>query len=155
MSDAVIEAYQLCGLDTIDDARQVIVVEDEKCRDKLAAKTGRVVVSWAGGMQGVKHTDWAPLAKRNVVIWPDADGPGLGTADEIAAILVDLGCTVRVMAVADEAAIGFKPDAGWNAAHAIRDGWDKGRLDGFMRDTVRPAAATSHSPESRRNTKRP
>lgn len=123
----------LYGLERLGDARQVIVVEGEKCRDKLAAATGRTVVSWAGGTQGVKHTDWTPLAGRNVVIWPDADKPGLGTADEIAAILVGLGCTVRVMDVMRD-----DPPKGWDAADAIGDGWDKARLDTFMRETVRP-----------------
>lgn len=129
--NAPIEVLPLYGLQALGDARQVIVVGDEKCRDALA--TGRTVLSWAGGTQGVKHTDWSPLAGRNVAIWPDADGPGLGTADEIAAILVGLGCTVRVMHVMRD-----DPPKGWNAADAIRDGWDKSRLDGFMRDTVRP-----------------
>jgi predicted P-loop ATPase len=123
----------LYGLDRLGDARQVIVVEGEKCRDALAGETGRVVVSWAGGTQGVKHTDWTPLRGRNVVIWPDADGPGLGTADEIAAIVVDIGCTVRVMDVMRD-----DPPKGWDAADAIGDGWDKPRLDAFMRETVKP-----------------
>ena len=123
----------LYGLDRLGDARQVIVVEGEKCRDALATVTGRTILSWAGGTQGVKHSDWRPLAGRNVVIWPDADGPGLGTADEIAQILVDLGCAVRVMDLMRD-----DPPKGWDAADAIRDGWDKERLDGFMRATVRP-----------------
>ena len=127
------QALPLYGLETLGDARQVIVVEGEKCRDALATVTGRAVVSWAGGTQGVKHTDWSPLVSRNVVIWPDADGPGLGTADEIAQILIDLGATVRVMDVMRD-----DPPKGWDAADAIRDGWDKGRLDEFMRATVRP-----------------
>jgi len=122
----------LYGLDGIGDARQVIVVEGEKCRDALARETGRSVVSWAGGTQGVKHTDWTPLKGRNVVIWPDADAPGLGTANEIAAILVAIGCTVRVMDVMRD-----DPPKGWDCADAIRDGWDKARLDAFMRETVR------------------
>jgi hypothetical protein len=131
--NAPVETLPLYGLDTLGDARQVIVVEGEKCRDALAGETGRTVLSWAGGTQGVKHTDWSPLAGRNVVIWPDADAPGLGTANEIAAILVDLGATVRVIDVMRD-----DPPKGWDAADAIRDGWDKARLDRFMRDTVRP-----------------
>src|SRR4051812_47821254 len=91
--------FPLYGLAALGDARQVIVVEGEKCRDALASATGRTVVSWAGGTQGVKHTDWSPLGGRNVVIWPDADGPGLGTANEIAQIVVGLDAKVRVMDV--------------------------------------------------------
>lgn len=89
----------LYGLERLGDARLVIVVEGEKCRDALRKATGRVVVSWAGGTQGVKHADWSPLAGRNVVIWPDADEPGLNTADEIAAIVHGLKATPRVLDV--------------------------------------------------------
>lgn len=39
----------LYGLDMIRDAKQVIVVEGEKCRNALAKATGRTVVSWPGG----------------------------------------------------------------------------------------------------------
>lgn len=136
----------LYGLESIGDARQVIVAEGEKCRDALTHETGRVVVSWAGGTQGVKHTDWTPLAGRNVVIWPDADAPGLATAEEIAGILIDLGCTVRVMDVMRD-----DPAKGWDAADAIRDGWTKLDLDKFMRETVKPwqqsqAAAVEREP---------
>lgn len=123
----------LYGLDGIGDARQVIVAEGEKCRDALTSETGRVVVSWAGGTQGVKHTDWTPLRGRNVVIWPDADGPGLATAEEIGNILIELGCTVRIMDVMRD-----DPEKGWDAADAIRDGWTKADLDQFMRETVKP-----------------
>lgn len=86
----------LYGLDALGDG-QVIVVEGEKCRDALVRKTGRAVVSWAGGTEGVKHTDWSPLKGRGVIVWPDADAPGVGTADNLAGILSDQGCTVRTM----------------------------------------------------------
>ncbi len=94
----------LYGLELLRDAKMVIVTEGEKCRDALHRSTGRTVVSWAGGTQGVKHTDWSPLAGRNVVIWPDADAPGIGTADEIAAILTGMNASVRVLDVMGEAA---------------------------------------------------
>lgn len=93
------KARPLYGLDTLGDARQVIVVEGEKCRDALAKASGRTVVSWPGGTQGVKHCDWTPLAGRNVVMWPDADKPGLSTADEIGAILTAMNSTFRVLEV--------------------------------------------------------
>lgn len=89
----------LYGLDGLGDAKQVIVVEGEKCRDALARETFRTVVAWAGGTQGVKHADWSPLAGRNVVIWPDADAPGVATAGEIASILTQINATARVLSV--------------------------------------------------------
>ncbi|MGM4915888.1 DUF5906 domain-containing protein [Tardiphaga sp. 813_E8_N1_3] len=121
-------------------SRQVIVVAGETCRDKLAAATGRDVVSWAGGTQGVKHADWKPFAGRNVVIWPDADGPGLAMANEIAKHVSQLGSTVRIVDV-----FGQAMPRGWNAEMAIREGWDKSRLDGFMREAVKPYPLTAQS----------
>lgn len=97
----------LYGLEKLGEARAVLLVEGEKCRDALAVAMGRTVVSWPGGTQGVKHTDWSPLAGRSVVMWPDADRPhpetgviaGLKAADEIGAILTGLGCHFRVLRV--------------------------------------------------------
>lgn len=120
------QAAKICGLDRIGDARQVILVRDEQSRDALANETMRTVVSWEGRTQGVDRAELSPISGRNVVIWP---APG-GWADEIAAILVGLGATVRVMVSLDGTAIP-------SAADAIRDGWDKTRLDAFMRETVR------------------
>ncbi len=87
----------LYGLDRLGSAKLVIVVEGEKCRDALRRATGRVVVSWPGGTQGVKHCDWSPLAGRNVVVWPDADEPGLSTANEIASIVSGMKSTARLL----------------------------------------------------------
>lgn len=87
----------LYGLDRLGPKGQVVVVEGEKCADALWNFRGKPVVSWPGGVQGAKHCDWSPLAGRDVVIWPDADEPGLATATEIATILVALGCQVKIM----------------------------------------------------------
>lgn len=76
---------------------QVIVVEGEKCADAMVAATGRQAVTWAGGTHGVQHADWSMIAGRSVVIWPDADGPGVETADRIAAALTALACTVKIL----------------------------------------------------------
>ncbi len=89
----------LYGLHRIANAKQVIVVEGEKCCDAMVERTGLAVVSWVGGTQGVKHTNWKPLAGKNVVMWPDNDVPGRETAGEIGAILKDLNCTYRVLRV--------------------------------------------------------
>ncbi|MBB3308722.1 hypothetical protein FHT78_000451 [Rhizobium sp. BK196] len=140
----------LYGVETLGKTKQVIVVEGEKCRDRLAAKTGRIVLSWAGGTQGVKHTDWSPLSGRDVVIWPDFDAPGLSTADEIAAILAGLGARVRLTGFADASAAsdiahfaycdwqaGRLPGRSWDSADAVDAGWTRLELDAFMRATIR------------------
>ncbi|OHV24965.1 hypothetical protein EOS93_25065 [Rhizobium sp. RMa-01] len=141
----------LYGLDGLGETRQVLIVEGEKCRDKLRRASGRTVVSWAGGTQGVKHADWSPLAGRDVIIWPDFDGPGIATAMEIAAILTSLGARVRFVGFASAAdasdheqytfedwQAGTFPCAGWDSADAADAGWTKDHIDQFMRATMRP-----------------
>lgn len=97
----------------------VVVVEGEKTAD--AARPlfpSAVVVTWPGGTGAVKHADWRPLAGRRVIVWPDCDRqvyrvdharageemppaeqPGIIAAHEIAEILRDLRCTVRIVEV--------------------------------------------------------
>jgi hypothetical protein len=106
---------------------QVVVVEGEKCADAMVQGALRQAVSWAGGTFGVAHTDWTPLAGRKVVIWPDADAPGIKTAGEVAAILRDLGCSVKVLDVSGDLPKGF------DVADAVRDGWTKAKIDEFMK----------------------
>lgn len=94
----------LYGLDQIDATRQILIVEGEKCRDYLYSATGRNVVSWPGGTQGVKHTDWSPLAGRDCLIWGDNDQPGMTTLNEIGGILTGMGSRVRWFDVGSAAA---------------------------------------------------
>ena len=69
----------LFGLDLLAARPQapVLVAEGEK-----AAKAARILapdyvgVSWIGGQHGVRHTDWGPLAGRDVLIWRDHDEAG-------------------------------------------------------------------------------
>jgi DNA primase len=75
---------------------QVIIVEGEKCADAMVRMGGRQAVSWPGGTFGVDHTEWSPLSGRSVVIWPDADKPGIATAEKIARTLAAIGCTIKV-----------------------------------------------------------
>lgn len=124
----------LYGLERLEDGKQVIIAEGEKCKDVGAAITGRLFMSWAGGTYGIKHADWTPLAGRSVVIWPDADAPGVKTAGEIAAVLHGIGCAVKIM---DVMAAGDKPK-GWDVADAADAGWTREEIDAFMRATVRP-----------------
>lgn len=122
----------LYGLDKLRDG-QVILVEGEKCADKMRAATGRNVLSWAGGTQGAKYADWSPLAGRDVILWPDADKPGIVTMQAIGIELRPHVNRIRVIDVTGE------PE-GWDVADAIDDGWDRERVDAFMRERIRPFA---------------
>ncbi len=137
------------GRQHIRDARQVIVVEGEKCADKGRKATGRAFVSWAGGTQGAKYADWSALAGLDVILWPDADRPGLSVMDQNAKALKALGCRVRVLdlpAFSDDGDIGASFDGvqsgvtvgtGWDCADAIDAGWTQDQLDAFIRTRLR------------------
>ncbi|MBB3311778.1 hypothetical protein FHT78_003543 [Rhizobium sp. BK196] len=139
----------LYGLETIGDRSQVVIVEGEKCRDRLGQASGRTIVSWPGGTQGAKHTDWSPLSGRHVLIWPDFDGPGLTAADDIAARLTAVGARVQCVGFTDAAHAsdierygfadwqsGLFPRRGWDSADAVDAGWTQGQLDAFMSATL-------------------
>ncbi|QWW68256.1 VapE domain-containing protein [Rhizobium sp. WYJ-E13] len=140
----------LYGLETIGDRSQMVIVEGEKCRDRLSQASGQTVVSWPGGTQGVKHTDWSPLSGRHVLIWPDFDGPGLTAADDIAARLTAIGAHVQCVGFTDAAhasdieryrfddwRAGLFPCRGWDSADAVDAGWTQSQLDAFMAATLR------------------
>jgi len=71
--------------------RNVVIVEGEK-----AAEAARrllptsPVLSWANGAASVTSTDWSDLKGRKVVIWPDADAPGLAALNEIANLIAPI-----------------------------------------------------------------
>ena len=74
------EPYPLQGLDRLAKfpQRHVLLVSGEKvkaaldsfCPDELVA------VSWLGGDDGRKKTDFGPLVGRKITYWPDADNSG-------------------------------------------------------------------------------
>ncbi len=70
----------------------VWVVEGELCVDMLT-KAG-ILGTTSGSMDSVLVTDWQPLAKRKVVIWPDNDESGLKYAHQVTEKLRSLGCEV-------------------------------------------------------------
>jgi predicted P-loop ATPase len=65
--------------------KQVLVVEGGKCRDAAREALGGrvVVVSWCGGTNSVKGTDWSPLAGRSLLLWPDHDEGGYKAMAEV------------------------------------------------------------------------
>ena len=85
----------LYGLELIGDAKRVFVVEGEKCKDAFAETTGGVIASWIGGTNGVIHTDWSPLFGKDVLIWPDLDGPGAAAALQVREQLIGRAKSIR------------------------------------------------------------
>lgn len=95
-----------------------LVVEGEKAAEAARTLAGHVyvVVTWPNGAQAANKADFAPLAGRKVLIWPDADAPGNKAADFIAKGLSGVCSEVKVLDVSGQ------PD-GWDAADAAAEGW--------------------------------
>jgi hypothetical protein len=111
----------------------VVVVEGEKCVGKLQQLfdeqniTGHIAVTWPGGCKAVDKADWTPLYERQVIVWPDNDGPGLTAAARIARKLESvqhptITRSVRIV----------EPDKNWpegyDVADLIAEGWDTARI---------------------------
>ena len=112
------------------EGKPVMVVEGEKAATAAQRLLpGWVVVTWPGGTQGAKHTDWKALAGRDVVLWPDADEPGHAVADEIARTIYDAAKRVRMLDVAEF-------PKGHDAADLVAAGWTTDRFVAWARTHV-------------------
>jgi hypothetical protein len=125
----------------------IIICEGEKAAD-AAALVFRdfVATTSSGGAQSAAKTDWAPLAGRRVIVWPDSDEPGIAYSQDVAARLAALGCDVSVIDAVALAAIGpsggsRSPPEGWDAADALEEWAD--------RDALAKAALTLAAPFGR------
>lgn len=105
----------------------VLVVEGEKACDAARQLAGHVYVcvTWPNGTAGVGSADWRPLAGRNVLLWPDADAPGLKAAHTIADRLVAQCPDVKV--------IDPGLQDGWDAADALAEGWDWAKVKAWAK----------------------
>lgn len=108
----------------------VLLPEGEKCRAAGArALAMYAVASWPGGGNAIRYVDWSPLAGRDVVLWPDADPPGMATMvgkldvrgnlakEGIVHLLHKVG--VRSMRLVDPHGM----PKGWDIADAVAEGW--------------------------------
>ncbi|NPU98910.1 MAG: DUF3987 domain-containing protein [Candidatus Omnitrophica bacterium] len=109
--------------------RPVVVVEGEKAADAAARLFPyHVITTSPGGCQAAGKTDWMPIKGRDVIVWPDADDPGLKYADDVARLAHAAGAaSVKVLPVLDE-----KPQ-GWDAADALAEGWTPERAVEYLK----------------------
>jgi len=140
------EARPLCGLDELA-ARPhapVLVVEGEKCK-YIGGEilTPYVVITWPGGSHGIRHVDWSPLAGRDVVLWRDADNPGvqamLGYVDRSGAL--HEGVAQHAFRAGCESLRMVDPTGqpeGWDIADAVKDGWTAKQIAAWAKSRVVP-----------------
>lgn len=142
-------------------ADPVALCEGEKAADAAAELLpGYVATCWPNGTNSWQKADFAPLAGRHVLLWPDNDAPGLKCMDALAEHLRQIGAaSVRPVALTvfsqrpglDGDRPTFAPGGEWaegdDAADALAKGWTAAHLAELERTgelfALTPAAATA------------
>nr|WP_308005843.1 hypothetical protein [Xanthomonas albilineans] len=106
--------YNQPGLVT---ASQVVLVEGEKCAQALIGIGVVATTAMNGANAPINKTDWSPLARKSVLIWPDRDKPGWDYATQAAHAILSTGATSCHILYPPEDAV-----AGWDAADAVAEG---------------------------------
>ena len=141
--------YGLDRLALLPEDTRILLCEGEKATDAAQRffKDTRVCMCWMGGVAGVKHADWQPLARRQVDLWPDNDAPGRKAMASIAEELLERGCEVRLIDTAEY------PEK-WDLADAETEGRTLKELVAYARDHIKdikpplpPAKLNGKAPE--------
>lgn len=107
-------------------AAPVVLCEGEKAADAAAELLPHYVATcWPNGAQSYHKADFAPLAGRTVLLWPDNDTGGLGCMRALADQLGQLGATVRTVAIE---IFAHGDGDGDDAADALAAGWTAERV---------------------------
>lgn len=126
----------LYGLDRLaaSSGASVVTCEGEKAADAAAKIFPKsICITSPGGSQAATKADWSPLAGRRVLIWPDADEPGIKYSGDAAHIISGHDCEVSVIDAVVLASLApsggqREPEKGWDAADAIEDWQDLAAL---------------------------
>jgi hypothetical protein len=129
--------YRLPQIRTAD---TVVLVEGEKCADALAAVGIEATSAMGGAKALLEKIDWAPLAGKTVLLWPDNDAPGREFVARVEPILRGLGCVVATVAVPTG-----KPEK-WDAADAVAEGEDVAAIVG----TAKPSRSETEVVQRRK-----
>lgn len=105
------EPRPLYGLDKLQPNLPVLITEGEKAADAAQEIVGHryAVMTWPGGAQALTRADFSPLEGRKVLLWPDADRPGVDAMNTLAGRLVPICREVKTLDVSG------MPDK-WDAA---------------------------------------
>lgn len=107
----------------------VIFCEGEKAAKSLIDR-GVCATSVMGGSNSpLDKSDLSPLSRKDVLIWPDADGPGLHFASQLSTFLKDVCSSVSVLTLPETV------PSGWDAADAT-----EGEVKALLGGETAPAA---------------
>ncbi|MFG1393717.1 ATP-binding protein [Xanthobacter agilis] len=117
-------------------AAPVLVAEGEKAADAAGRLLPAVVVITSpNGSKSAAKADWAPLAGRRVIVWPDADEAGAAYGTAVVALADGAGAaSTAILSPPAGAAVG------WDAADAEAEGWDAARAADFIASAAVPVA---------------
>ena len=98
----------------------VLVIEGEKTADAARDIVGEhyIVTTSSFGGDAAGHTDWTPVAGRDVTIWPDADDAGAKYAHAV----IELARKAGARSVAVVSTVGLP--VGWDLAEVAPDDFD-------------------------------
>jgi hypothetical protein len=117
-------------------SERVIFCEGEKSAKALIDR-GLCATSVMGGANSpLEKTDLSPLSRRDVIIWPDADGPGQEFAGRLALALSDVAASVTIFTPPSDV------ESGWDAADACEEGLDLEHMLGFA-ESAAPAISSA------------
>ena len=112
----------LLNLDAIRSSdKTILVVEGEKAWTAACSLFPQAVcTTWASGCKAINKTDWAPLADRKVLLWPDNDQVGRDAMDRLARKLMSIGVErIQIITPPSEMAEGWDlADAAWSPQEA-------------------------------------
>jgi len=122
----------LYGLEILTNRKNdtILLVEGEKSANAARVIAGKhyVVLTWPNGASAINSTNWYPLVGRKVLIWPDADKPGIEAAEKIARTIY-----CKKIGIIDVPADGN----GWDAADALEEGWDWKKFKKWVRGKIK------------------
>ena len=98
----------------------ILVVEGEKTADQAFSKfpgENLILITWPGGAGTARRADWAPLAGRDVVVWPDNDKPGYQAGNDVCRELKKIG--VKSLQLIDPVILGKTFPEKWDLADPL------------------------------------
>ncbi|MGE8111862.1 DUF927 domain-containing protein [Pseudomonas sp. NPDC086566] len=145
----------------------VVLCEGEKAADAAAELLPEhVATCWPNGTNSWQKADFAALAGRDVLLWPDNDAPGLKCMDALADHLRKLGAaSVQTVALTvfrqlpgmDGERPTFAPGGEWregdDAADAQSKGWTAQHLSELQRTGKLSAVALATTPNPTKQSK--
>jgi len=121
----------LYGLDGLEGNEKILLVEGEACVDAARNIVGDRyhVMTWSGGANSFLKTDFTPIHGKKILLWPDADPPGIEAMEGIAEVISEDCLEVKIIYPIDL-------PKGWDSGNAIKEKWDWTKFYNWAKDII-------------------